>query len=96
LGRLFTLHRGELDALQLCRQFANCLFLTDDMAARSAANQLGLPVHGTIGILLRAIRRLQRSREQVIDLLQILPSRSTLHLKLSLLEEIIAAVKSQE
>lgn len=92
LSQLFNLHRGELEALQLCLDVDNRVLLTDDTAARLAARQLGLSAHGTIGMLLRAIRRAQRSREHVLAVLQSLPTHSTLHLKQDLLEEVIAAV----
>lgn len=92
LSRLFTLHRGELEALQLCLIANHALLLTDDTAARLAANQLGFPVHGTIGILLRSIRHSQRSKEQILTLLSLLPTHSTLYLKRDLLEEIIREV----
>ncbi|RYF39128.1 MAG: DNA-binding protein, partial [Cytophagaceae bacterium] len=59
--------------------------MTDDTAARLAAENLKIPAHGTIGILVRAIRRRQRTKEEVLELLQSIPTRSTLHLKRSLL-----------
>ena len=68
--------------------------MTDDTAARLAAEQLGLSVHGTLGILLRAIRRKQRDPRDVADLLRTIPSRSTLHIRANLLNEIIAEVES--
>jgi dTDP-4-dehydrorhamnose 3,5-epimerase-like enzyme len=52
-------------------------------------------VHGSIGILLRAIRRQQRTSEEVLSLLQGLPSRSILHVRPGLLHEIIARVESE-
>jgi predicted nucleic acid-binding protein len=94
LSQLLMLHRGEMEALRLCLLSKKRLLLTDDTAARLAANQLGLSVHGTIGLLLRAIRRSQRSREQVLALLRILPTHSSLHIKRDLLEEVITAVQS--
>jgi predicted nucleic acid-binding protein len=44
-----------------------------------AAMTLGYRVHGSIGILLRAIRRGHRSKDEVITVLRELPVRSTLH-----------------
>lgn len=70
-----------------------CLLLTDDSAARLAATSLGIRVHGSIGILLRAIRRRQRTKEDVLGLLRALPIRSSLHLKRSLLEAVIQEVE---
>ena len=71
------------------------LFLTDDTAARLAVGSLGIAIHGTHGILIRALRRRQRSKQKIIDTLQSLPTRSTLHLKHSLLDEVIGQVNRQ-
>jgi predicted nucleic acid-binding protein len=63
--------------------------LTDDASARLAATTLGMRVYGTIGILLRTIRRQQLTRAEVLGILQVLPNQSTLHIKSSLLREIV-------
>jgi len=55
---------------------------------------LGLKVHGTIGIVVRSIRRGQRTKSQVLELLRAIPEKSTLHLKRSLLQEIIRRVEN--
>ena len=47
------------------------------------------------GILIRALRRRQRSKQEIIDTLQSLPTRSTLHLERSLLDEVIWQVNRQ-
>jgi len=57
LSRLLGLHRGEQEALHVAQTHPGCLVLTDDTAARLAARNLGLMTHGTIGVLLRSIRR---------------------------------------
>ena len=46
------LHRGEGEALALARQEGADWFLTDDSAARVVAQQLGIEVHGSLGVLL--------------------------------------------
>lgn len=90
LVTMFALDLGEQAALSLMQRFPQAIFLTDDAAARLAADSLGLRVHGTIGVLVRAIRRQQLSREEVLGLLHQIPERSSLHIKRSLLEEIIS------
>jgi predicted nucleic acid-binding protein len=50
---------------------------------------LGYRVHGSIGILLRAIRRGHRSKDEIITVLRELPVRATLHIRPILLQEII-------
>lgn len=72
----------------------DAILLTDDAAARLSAETLGYRVHGSIGILLRSIRRRQRTRDEVLSLLRELPARSSLHVRPALLEEIIAQVES--
>ena len=89
LVRTFSLDLGEQAALSLIKEYPNATFLTDDAAARLAATTLGLRVHGTVGVLLRSIRRKQYTRSQVLEILRTLPTRSTLHIKSSLLDEII-------
>ena len=74
LSRLLGLHRGELEALQVAQTQPGCLVLTDDTAARLAARNLGLTTHGTIGVLLRAIRRKQKTKSEVAIVLRSLPT----------------------
>jgi predicted nucleic acid-binding protein len=93
ISRLFTLHRGELEALKIASDHPGCIMLTDDSAARLAAQSLSLAVHGTIGILIRAIRRKQRSKEEILAILRLLKEISTLHIRSSLLNEIIEQVE---
>lgn len=93
LAQVLSLHTGEWEALRVAMEHRPGLLLTDDTAARLAAGNLGIKTHGTIGILVRAIRRQQRSKEQILVVLKSLPIRSTLHLKHSLLESVIAEVE---
>ena len=86
---------GETAALALAEQQRLAVFLTDDSAARMAGEALGLRVHGTIGILLRSIRRGMRSRSEVLDILASIHERSTLHIARDLLAEVILRVKAE-
>lgn len=93
LAQVFSLHDGEREALRVAMENRPGLLLTDDTAARMAAGNLGISTHGTIGILVRAIRRQQRTKDEVLALLRALPTRSTLHLKRSLLNAVISEVE---
>jgi predicted nucleic acid-binding protein len=95
LVQALSLDAGEQAALALMRQRPEAILLTDDAAARLAAEQLGMRVHGTIGILLRAIRRGQRTPEEVLALLRAMPQQSTLHIRPDLLSAIIARVQRE-
>lgn len=95
LAPLYTLHRGEQEALQLCMECPDSLLLTDDSAARLAAKALGIAAHGTLGLLVRAIRQKTRSRSDVLDLLRAIPAQTTLHIRPSLLAEVITEVDAR-
>lgn len=68
------------------------LFLTDDCAARLVAERMGYRVHGTIGIIIRSIRRGLLSPRQAINVLERVPLNSSLHIRPSLLDSIIQKV----
>jgi len=51
-------------------------------------------VHGTVGLVIRALRRGQRDREEILRLLRAIPERTTLHIKPALLQEVIARVEA--
>jgi predicted nucleic acid-binding protein len=87
-----SLQAGEQDALRLMQKFSAATLLTDDASARLAALQLGYSVHGTVGIVIRAIPTGQRSKRQVLNLLRAVPKRSTLFIKAEFLASIITKV----
>lgn len=93
--RIFSLDAGEIEVLALMEKTPESMFLTDDASARLVAEQMGFRVHGTIGILIRSTRRGQRKAEEVVRILTEIPSKSTLYIKPSLLEEIILMIKSE-
>jgi predicted nucleic acid-binding protein len=68
------------------------LLLTDDTAARLAARALGIAVHGSLGVLVRAIRRRQKTKAEVVALLRDVPKKTSLFIRPSLLDEIIGEV----
>ena len=95
MGRALVLDKGEMEALSLMDLHPKAIFLTDDSAARLAAEHRGIKAHGTIGILIRSVRKGHRSEQDIIDLLRGLRSRSTLYIRPSLLAEIIQALEKE-
>jgi len=95
LVRVFSLHIGEQAALTCMGLYPEAILLTDDGAARLAARALRYQAQGTIGILLRALRRGQRTRSEILKTLRALPSLSTLHIRSELLQQIIEEVEHQ-
>jgi len=95
MGRALALDKGEMEALSLMDLYPEAIFLTDDSAARLAAEHRGIKAHGTIGILIRSVRKGDRTERDVIDLLRDLRSRSTLYIRPSLLAEIIQILEKE-
>ncbi len=91
---LFSLHQGEQQSILIAHTTPGIIFLTDDAAARLAASQLGIKVHGTIGVLLRSIRRGHRTKKQVAEIISSIPQKSSLHLRQNLLHEMITTLKT--
>jgi predicted nucleic acid-binding protein len=73
----------------------NPIFLTDDASARMVAERMGFRVHGTIGVIVRAIRRGRKSPEEVLSIIGSIPSRSTLFIKSALLKEVAVQIKKE-
>lgn len=71
------LSAGEVTALMLMRQLSAAILLCDDSAARLLAESLGYRVHGTIGIIIRSIRRRLRSKGEALARPRGLWSRSS-------------------
>jgi predicted nucleic acid-binding protein len=95
MGQAFLLDRGELEALALLQVHPNAIFFTDDSAARLAAEQIGYRTHGTLGLLIRSVRKNYREPIEVIRLLESLPYTSSLHISKTLLDEVIQRLKKE-
>lgn len=87
------LHDGERAAILLSLHERPALLLCDDLAARLVAEELGIRVHGTIGIIVRAIRRNQRTKVDVLRLLRDIPMQSTLYVRPTFLADIVRQVE---
>jgi len=88
LCRAFSLDAGEAACLALLSGMPEAIFLTDDAAARLVAGNMGFEVHGTIGVLLRSIRTGKRNPAQVLQLLDEIPTRSSLYIDRALLAQV--------
>lgn len=95
LCNAFNLDAGETHAISLCIMNPDSIFLTDDAAARLAAKSIGIRAYGTIGVLLRAIRKNQLEPADVIKKLQDIPLESTLFIRKKLLQEIVEIIRKE-
>jgi predicted nucleic acid-binding protein len=67
LAKAFSLGEEVFQSLVLMGELTNAILLTDDAAARLAAEKLSYEAHGTLGVVVRALRRKQRTKRQVIN-----------------------------
>ncbi|WP_241674431.1 DNA-binding protein [Candidatus Methylobacter oryzae] len=95
LAALYTLHHGEREALTLCFNHNINLLITDDTAARLAAKNLNISAHGTLGLLIRAVRQRLRTPSEVLALLAAIPQQTSLHIRPSLLSDVIFQVRTE-
>ena len=95
LCNAFNLDAGETHAISLCIMNPDSIFLTDDAAARLAAKSIGIRAYGTIGVLLRAIRKEQLKPDEVIKKLEDIPLKSTLFIRKKLLQETIEIIRKE-
>jgi len=90
---MLPIHEGELAALCLLQSRPRATLLSDDRAAREAADRLGLKVKGTIGLILDAVDSGSRTRRQIVNLLRSIPRRTTLHITSGLLANLIVRAR---
>jgi predicted nucleic acid-binding protein len=88
-----SLHTGEWEAIRVALDHPASVLLTDNTAARLAAGNLGIRVHGTLGVLVRSVRQGLRIKGAILEILRSIPISSSLHLKRSLLEAVIKQVE---
>ena len=76
-----NLHTGEIAALGWAEKFGADLFVSDDKAARTAAQLLGIESTGTLGVIVEAFKLGICARERAIELLKAIPFQTTLHVQ---------------
>jgi predicted nucleic acid-binding protein len=84
---LMKLHPGEIDALALCAEHPSAIFLTDDLKARQEAKRLGIAVHGSVGIIIRAFRLDVISKPQTENALRDLGNCKTLFVTKAIIDQ---------
>jgi predicted nucleic acid-binding protein len=73
-----VLHAGEAEALAYARETQADLFLTDDTAARTLGESLGIHVRGSLGVVLFAAVSGHLEKEDCLQILGHLEMQSTL------------------
>lgn len=87
------LHRGELECFALCRASRINLLLTDDLAARRAAQSLGIQPVGSLGVVVRACHQGNLSLTEAENAIERLHSTSTLFVTRAIVDLAIAQLR---
>ena len=93
LGARTRLHRGEADCLHIALTQAPCILLTDDLVARTVAERLHLEVHGTVGLIVWAVKRKWLSLNGAEEALEGLYHRSRLFITYTIIERAIHTLR---
>lgn len=86
------LHAGEIAAITLLHEAGGGMLLSDDDAARQTAESLGFAVAGTLGLLLRGIRRGKISGTDVRKIVDDFPKHCSLHISRALLKRFAESI----
>ena len=90
-----SLHLGERAAIQLARQEAADWLLLDDQLAREQAQELGLHVKGTLGVIVEAFRRQLLAAEEVELIFQAILDRDDIWISDALVRRVWGAWRQE-
>ena len=84
---------GERAVLALAQTLRCPLVLLDDEVARSEARRLGLPLHGTLGILVQACRKKILTLSQIEILINEIDTRRDIWISGKLCEQVLSELR---
>ncbi len=87
-----NLDLGEAEAIALCLQEKTAYFLTDDLDARKIAASYFVETHGSVGIILRALREKIIDKKIAVEKLKELKAKSSLFITSDLIKQAISAI----
>jgi len=91
---LNNLHSGERDCLYLCQEFCIDTILTDDLAVRDAAKNLGITPVGSLGIVARLFKEQFIPLDQAEKFLLNLYQTSSLYVTKTLVDLVIEELRT--
>ena len=83
---------GETAALAVASERSGVL-LTDDLAARNAAAEFDVEVHGSVGVIVLAYTRGELSKSEAVDLMRALQTETSLFITDAVVEHGIALLE---
>jgi len=86
LQQRYDLDLGEAESIALAKQESIRLIITDDLAARDTAKNLGFEVHGTLALVTRAYAANMIDKKETIKMIKALHQESSLFITSDLVE----------
>ena len=94
LIKRYQLDLGEAQAIALTIQEKTDCFFTDDLDARTVAHSFSIQVHGTLGLITRALREHVITKDEAKRAIQDLHKQSTLFLTSDLVTWALQEIES--
>ncbi|NOZ61243.1 MAG: hypothetical protein GXO74_06140 [Calditrichaeota bacterium] len=93
---LGELHLGETECLYLCQNLSVDVILTDDLAVRDIASNMGITPVGSLGVIIKSYREKTISLPQAEKLIFDLYETSSLFVTRTIVELVIEELKKYE
>ena len=88
-----ALDDGEIESLALWKRLSSASVICDDLAARRVAKELGAPIIGTLGIIIKGAKQDRITLSTAIELIRSIPEATTLHVSRDLLEYAVCEIQ---
>jgi predicted nucleic acid-binding protein len=93
-GSFSNLDRGESAALSVAQDLDDgVVFLTDDLEAREKAKELGIEVHGSVGVVVLGFKKTELDFEEATSKIRGLAEETEMFITDTVVEEVIRVVK---
>lgn len=95
LRRSSGLDAGESEAIILSDSIGTSLLLMDEVKGRQVAKQMGIPLMGTIGLLLVGYNEKLLTKQQILECIEIMKT-SGRHISESLYQQLLAKISESK
>ena len=95
LRRSSALDAGESEAIILSDSIGASLLLMDEVKGRQVAKQMGIPLMGTIGLLLVGYNEKLLTKQQILECIEIMKT-SGRHISESLYQQLLAKISESK
>ena len=88
-----ALDAGEIESIALWKRVPSASIICDDLAARRVAMEMGAPIIGTLGLVIKAAKQKRIELGTALDLIRAIPDITTLHVRRDLIEYAVSEIE---